>query len=57
VDLQRKELSFTSHPAIGAGVIPDHVIAENTEFASAVRERLIGVLATWHNSALDAGTA
>jgi hypothetical protein len=54
VDLQRQELSFTSHPAMGAGVIPDHVIAENTELASAVRERLIGVLATWHNPALGA---
>jgi hypothetical protein len=52
VDLQRSELAFTSHPAIGAGVIPDHVIAENTDLASAVRERLIGVLATWHNPAL-----
>ena len=54
VDLQRSELSFTSHPAIGAAVIPDHIIAENTDLASAIRERLIGVLATWHNPALSA---
>ena len=51
VDLQRSELSFTSHPAMGAGVIPDSVIAENTDLASAIRERLLGVLATWHNPA------
>ena len=57
VDLQRSELLFTSHPAVGAGVIPDHVIVENTDLASAIRERLIGVLATWHNPGLHAEPA
>jgi hypothetical protein len=57
IDLQRGELSFTSHPAMGAGVIPDQVIAENEGLASAIRERLIGVLATWHNPAIGAQSA
>ena len=57
VDLQRSELLFTSHPAMGAGVIPDSVIAENTDLASAIRERLLGVLATWHNPAPNAESA
>ena len=51
VDLQRNELAFTSHPALGAGVIPDHIIAENADLASTVREGLLGVLATWRNPA------
>ena len=50
LDLERRELAFTSHPALGAGAIPSHVIAENTELAVAIREELLGVLATWHNS-------
>jgi hypothetical protein len=49
VDLQRLELSFTSHPTFGAGVIPDTVLAENTDLAADIRESLLGVLATWRN--------
>jgi hypothetical protein len=50
LDLERHELAFTSHPALGAGVIPDSVIAENADLASAIREELLGVLATSHNA-------
>ena len=50
LDLERRDLSFTSHPALGAGTIPNSVIAENTQLAAAIREELLGVLATWHNS-------
>jgi hypothetical protein len=53
VDLQRSELCFTSHPTFGAGVIPRTVIAENTQLASAIREQLLGVLSTWHNSTVE----
>lgn len=52
VDLQRRELLFTSHPTFGAGAIPAAVLEENADLASAVRERLLGVLATWHNHVL-----
>lgn len=50
LDLDRKELAFTSHPALGAGTIPDSVISENNNLALVVREELLGVLATWHNA-------
>jgi len=50
LDLERRELAFTSHPALGAGAIPNDVIAENTDLAVAIREELLGVLATWHNT-------
>jgi hypothetical protein len=49
LDVERRELAFTSHPALGAAVIPQHVIAENASLGSAVREGLLGVLATWRN--------
>ena len=55
LDLDRRELAFTSHPALGAGAIPDAVIAENTDLASAIREELLGVLATWHNTRHEDG--
>jgi hypothetical protein len=58
LDLERRELAFTSHPALGAGAIPNTVIAENTQLASAIREELLGVLATWHNyAAAEEGNA
>jgi hypothetical protein len=49
VDVERKVLAFASHPTFGAGVIPDTVIAENSNLAAGVREGLLGVLATWQN--------
>jgi hypothetical protein len=49
VDVQRNELAFTSHPTLGAGVIPGSVLAENSDLAAGVREGLLGVLATWQN--------
>ena len=49
LDLDRRELAFTSHPSLGAGTIPQQVISENTNLALVVREELLGVLATWHN--------
>jgi len=52
VDIEHQELAFTSHPELGSGAIPLEVIASNTELANEVREQLIGVLATWHNTDL-----
>jgi hypothetical protein len=52
VDVTHGELAFTSHPEFGAGRIPDDVLAENPDLPSALREELLGVLATWHNTAL-----
>jgi hypothetical protein len=54
LDLERHELAFTSHPALGAGVIPDAVLAENADLASAVREELLGVLAMWRDAPAQA---
>lgn len=54
LDLERRELALTSHPALGAGIIPDSVIAENAGLASAIREELLGVLATCHNTPVEA---
>lgn len=52
VDIERYELAFTSHPELGSGSIPHEVLASNTELGIEVREQLIGVLATWHNTEL-----
>ncbi len=52
VDIERIELAFTSHPELGSGTIPIDVIASNTHLGVEVREQLIGVLATWHNTEL-----
>jgi len=52
VDLEHVELAFTSHPELGSGAIPSDVIASNTHLGVEVREQLIGVLATWHNTEL-----
>lgn len=51
VDVEHQELSFTSHPTFGAGAIPDDVISANPDLPPAVREQLLGVLATWKNTA------
>lgn len=53
VDVEHGELSFTSHPELGSGAIPDDVLESNLELASDVREELLGVLATWRNSGSD----
>jgi hypothetical protein len=52
VDVQRNELAFTSHPDLGAGTVPDRVLTENPDLPARVREQLLGVLATWHNTAV-----
>ena len=57
VDIEHGELSFTSHPELGSGTIPDDVLESNPELASAVREQLLGVLAMWHNSEHAHGAA
>ena len=57
VDVERNELAFTSHPTLGAGTIPNAVIAENTDLAAGVREGLLGVLATWQNHVVEAAEA
>jgi hypothetical protein len=49
IDTGRLELSFTSHPALGADTIPAEVISENRDLVPTIREQLLGVLATWHN--------
>ena len=49
VDVERLELSFTSHPQLGAVAFPPEILYENPEISSRVREQLLGVLATWHN--------
>jgi hypothetical protein len=51
VDVDHEELSFTSHPTFGAGAIPDDVLSANPALPPAIREQLLGVLATWHNPA------
>ncbi len=50
VDMHYRELSFTSHPELGAGAIPDEVLVENPRLLHVVRAELLGVIATWHNS-------
>lgn len=52
VDIEHVELAFTSHPELGSGTIPLDVIASNAHLGVEVREQLIGVLATWHNTEL-----
>lgn len=48
VDTEYGELSFTSHPELGAGAIPDEVLVGNPRLLAEVREELLGVIATWH---------
>ena len=50
VDVESCELSFTSHPELGAGVIADDVLVANPRLLVDVRDALLGVLATWHNA-------
>jgi len=50
VDTEYRELSFTSHPELGAGAIPDEVLVANPRLLADVREELLGVIATWHNT-------
>lgn len=50
VDTEYREVSFTSHPDLGAGTIPDEVLVENPRLLAAIREELLGVIATWHNT-------
>lgn len=50
VDTEHRELSFTSHPELGADVIADEVLVANPRLLTDVRTELLGVLATWHNS-------
>jgi hypothetical protein len=52
VDVASCELSFTSHPELGAGVIADGVLVANPRLIVDVRDALLGVLATWHNAEL-----
>ena len=52
VDVDHLELSFTSHPTFGAGAIPDDILLSNPNLPPAIREQLLGVLATWHNTAV-----
>jgi len=52
VDVDHRELSFTSHPSFGASAIPDDVISANPDLPAAIQEQLLGVLATWHNTAI-----
>ena len=52
VDIEHFELAFTSHPELGSGAIPSDVLESNVELGIEVREQLIGVLATWHNTEL-----
>ena len=49
VDTEYRELAFTSHPELGAGAIPAEILVENPRLATAVRDELLGVIATWHN--------
>ena len=53
VDTEYRELAFTSHPELGAGAIPAEILVENPHLLVDVREELLGVIATWHNSAED----
>lgn len=52
VDIEHVELAFTSHPELGSGAIPQEVLESNAHLGSEIREQLIGVLATWHNTEL-----
>ncbi len=52
VDIEHVELAFTSHPELGSGAIPSDILESNVELGVEVREQLIGVLATWHNTEL-----
>lgn len=52
VDIEHVELAFTSHPELGSGAIPADVLESNAGLGLEVREQLIGVLATWHNTEL-----
>jgi len=52
VDIEHLELAFTSHPELGSGAIPSDVLESNVELGVEIREQLIGVLATWHNTEL-----
>jgi hypothetical protein len=49
VDTEFCELSFTSHPELGAEVISEEILVANPRLLNAVREELLGVIATWHN--------
>lgn len=55
VDPEYCELSFTSHPDLGAETISDEVLVANPRLLGAIREELLGVLATWHNSGAAEG--
>ena len=50
VDTRFGELVFTSHPEIGAGVVPDEVIGQNPRLLADIREELLAVLTTWNNT-------
>ena len=52
VDMDRRELSFTSHPTFGASAVPADVLSANPELPAAIQEQLLGVLATCHNTAI-----
>ena len=49
IDPEYCELSFTSHPELGAETISDEILVANPRLLGEVREELLGVLATWHN--------
>ncbi len=53
VDTEFRELSFTSHPELGAGAISAELLVENPRLVADVRDELLGVIATWHNRAAD----
>lgn len=53
VDTEFRELSFTSHPELGAGGISGELLVENPRLVADVRDELLGVIATWHNRAAD----
>lgn len=53
VDTQYCELSFTSHPDLGAQAISDEIIVGNPHLAAEIREELLGVIATWRNRSED----
>jgi len=53
VDPEFCELSFTSHPELGAETISDAILVANPRLLGDVREELLGVLATWHNRSAE----
>jgi len=53
VDTEFRELSFTSHPELGAGAISGELLVENPRLVTDVRDELLGVIATWHNRVPD----